>query len=97
MQLPVTLLYDYQSVAEIVVYIDSLISTPAAVQSDRLSDEEEYAEKGTVRRGSQAAATETPSNLLKTLRYGSISCQLDFATGNASGQSQKLWMSAQYL
>ena len=70
MQLPVTLLYDYQSVAEMVDYIDGRITAVTIDGAAGLEDgEEPRAMSG---RGNQhTALPDAPSNLLKTLRYRS--------------------------
>ncbi len=83
LDLPVTLLYDYQSILAIVTYINSLIEAQAQAQTQAAdgveaeaywSDEqEEEGRAGPARRGVVAlteAAAEKPSKLLKTLRYG---------------------------
>ena len=81
LDLPVTLLYDYQSISAIVGYISSLIETQAQAQvgpsADQWDDEEDQGSSGSVgrvrARVAQAAA-EKPSKLLKTLRYGLKFC-----------------------
>ena len=67
MQLPVTLLYDHQSVAEIVEYINTRI-TASEGDTSADGDEERGLTTASGRRGSQALAAEGPSNLLKVLR-----------------------------
>ncbi len=80
LDLPVTLLYDYQSILAIVTYINSLIEAQAqahaadGVEAEAYwSDEqEEEGRAGPARRGVVTlaeAAAEKPSKLLKTLRY----------------------------
>ena len=70
MQLPVTLLYDYQSVAEIVEYIDGRIT---AVPIDGAAGSEDGGEPLAMsgRSNQQTVLPDAPSNLLKTLRYRS--------------------------
>ena len=68
MQLPVTLLYDYQSVSEIVEYIDSrIMAAPSADGAGDGDADEAEADSGR-RYMQQAARPEAPSKLLKTLR-----------------------------
>jgi acyl carrier protein len=82
LDLPVTLLYDYQSILAIVTYINTLIEAQAQAQAHAAdgveaeaywSDEqEEEGRAGPARRGVATlaeAAAEKPSKLLKTLRY----------------------------
>ena len=82
LDLPVTLLYDYQSILAIVTYINSLVEAQAQAQAQvdggveaeaNWSDgQEEEGTAGPARRGVAAlteAAAEKPSKLLKTLRY----------------------------
>ena len=84
LDLPVTLLYDYQSILAIVTYINSLVEAQTQAQAQAhaadgveveayWSDEqEEEGRAGPARRGVAAlaeAAAEKPSKLLKTLRY----------------------------
>lgn len=67
MQLPVTLLYDYQSVAEIVEYIDGRITAAPDDGAGELEDgDEPLATDGWSRQ--HAVLPDAPSNLLKTLR-----------------------------
>ena len=88
LDLPVTLLYDYQSILAIVTYINSLVEAQAQAQAQvdggveaeaNWSDGQE--DEGTARparRGVVAlteAAAEKPSKLLKTLRYD-IQCSM---------------------
>ena len=84
LDLPVTLLYDYQSILAIVAYINSLIEAQAQAQAgggveaeaNRSDEREEEAGAGPARRGVvmlAEAAAEKPSKLLKTLRY-SMQC-----------------------
>ena len=80
LDLPVTLLYDYQSISAIVGHISSLIETQAQAQDGEADsewdDEGDEASRGSAVRArakvAQAAA-EKPSKLLKTLR-----CDLNF-------------------
>lgn len=84
LDLPVTLLYDYQSILAIVTYINSLVEAQAQAQAQTQAadgveaetywsdEQEEEARAGPARRGVvalAAAAAEKPSKLLKTLRY----------------------------
>lgn len=76
LDLPVTLLYDYQSISAIVGYISSLIETQAQAQvgasaeaDGQWGDEEDEGSSGSVRARVAQAAAEKPSKLLKTLRY----------------------------
>ena len=75
MQLPVTLLYDYQSVAEIVEYIEGRIMA-ASDGGDDSVDEGEEGLAAESRPHQRDLPAEAPSNLLKTLRFAlSLSVQ----------------------
>lgn len=67
MQLPVTLLYDYQSVAEIVEYINARITASPTDAACEVEDGDEPLVASS-RSHQQNAQPEAPSNLLKVLR-----------------------------
>lgn len=69
LDLPVTLLYDYQSISAIVGYISSLTETQAHAEAQgQWGDEEDEGSSGSVRARVAQAVAEKPSKLLKTLR-----------------------------
>lgn len=66
LELPVTLLYDYQTIEDIVGYINSIVQTSdqtAGLETENLADEDLYGEHRAV-----AQAQPQVSKLMKTLR-----------------------------
>lgn len=84
LDLPVTLLYDYQSISAIVSYINSLVESQAtqagdSVEADAYWDDGQP-EGGVEQRVARVmdSAVDKPSKLLKTLRCGDCRGQDDF-------------------
>ena len=77
LDLPVTLLYDYQSISAIVGYVEGLVEAQIqGSQHDAGSWNEEYEQDGSGLPGRRAAMSavpaDKPSKLLKTLRLVSV-------------------------
>ncbi|KAL0047289.1 hypothetical protein WJX82_000056 [Trebouxia sp. C0006] len=112
LDLPVTLLYDYQSILAIVTYINSLVEAQAQAQAQTQAadgveaetywsdEQEEEARAGPARRGVVAlaeAAAEKPSKLLKTLRGAATQSPLFLAAPGVANAQSAYFSFSQFL
>ena len=76
LDLPVTLLYDYQSISAIVGYVEGLVEAQVQGHSDSSGsswdDGHEQGASGVPGRRAAMPAADKPSKLLKTLRWVSV-------------------------
>jgi thioesterase domain-containing protein len=106
LQLPVTLLYDYQNVNSIVEFIGETVQTAAAGgvggsgtgRDEDSSDEDDEGEVGRGRGNAAAAAAAAgPSELLKTLRPEPISKPLFLAAPGVANAQSAYFSFSQFL
>lgn len=97
--LPVTLLYDAQTINQLVEFInDQLTTAPAAAEGDQQSDDEDSAdEQAGADRAQQTSVTDKPSELLKLLRGAPTPRPLFLAAPGVANAQSAYFAFAQFL
>jgi len=97
--LPVTLLYDAQTINQLVEFInDQLTTAPAAAEGDQRSEDEDGAdEQAGADRAQQTSVTDKPSELLKLLRGAPTPRPLFLAAPGVANAQSAYFAFAQFL